>query len=330
MQSSIIAQSVTAFAIGPRASWAFVSGQTPSGTPDRGLCECRPGYRKAAPESISPVSSTTARIAKFAVTAATEPPKLADRRFRSTVAIGLTWREAVWCVVVGSVAMSIAIAFNGAPGAYLRGPFAVWIRSAFGSQFAKLPVICRMITALSWHATQTYTGSTALTVVLTAIRPSYSSMPNHLPASAGITSQRILSHFLFWIIQWPFLTILPHKLKSFFVFKAFATITTAVGTTIAYINIRRGPIFYAIVGGWVSVSRKIVTSARSLLNFMRSLGIFLAPITAISVGDYWVVKQRRVQVSGLYAPPRRLPPHFPATDIEGPTCIADLDCTLDF
>lgn len=351
----------------------------------------------------------------------------------------------MWCVIVGSVIMGFCIAFNGAPGAYLRVPFAVWIRSAFGFHFAKFPVVCRMITALFWHAILTYAGGTALTVMVSAIWPSYLDIPNHLPASAGITSQGLLSHFLFWLIELPLLTIPPHKLKWFFVFKAFITITAAVGTTIAvckmagtsgdiwdqqpnvsgstrawlivstltaqtgswstvgtnisdftryvkkprntfyqtvffpficffiailgiisasaskvlygeyiwdpvtlaskwtspggragafycglawmvaqmgvnisaniisasndlaslfpkYINIRRGALLATIVGGWVLVPWKIVTSAASLLNFMSSLGIFLAPIIAISIGDYWMVKQRRVQVSALYTP----------------------------
>ena len=136
--------------------------------------------------------------------------------------------------------MSFPIAFNGAPGAYLRVPFPVWIRSAFGFHGAKFPIICRMVTALFWHSIQTYTGSTALTVVLTAIWPSYTSIPNHLPASAGITSQGLLSHFLFWSIQLPFLLIKPHKLKWFFVAKAFLTITAAVGTTIAVCRMANG------------------------------------------------------------------------------------------
>lgn len=158
----------------------------------------------------------------------------------SVLAIGLTWREAVYCVIIGSVVMAFPIAFNGAPGAYLRIPFPVWIRSSFGYTGAKFPVVCRMITALFWHSIQTYSGSTALTVVLTAIWPSYSKLPNHLPASAGITSQGLLSHFLFWSIQLPFLLIKPHKLKWFFVLKAFVTITAAVGTTIAVCKMANG------------------------------------------------------------------------------------------
>jgi cytosine/uracil/thiamine/allantoin permease len=45
---------------------------------------------------------------------------------------------------------------------------------------------------------------------------------------------------------------------------------------------------------------KIVHSATSLLNFMASLGIFLAPIMAITIADYWIVKSRHIDVPSLY------------------------------
>ncbi|RDW58618.1 hypothetical protein BP6252_13094 [Coleophoma cylindrospora] len=366
----------------------------------------------------------------------------------SILAIGLTWREAVYCCIIGSCVMALPIAFNGAPGAYLRVPFPVWIRSSFGYQFSKFAIVCRMVTALFWHSIQTYTGSLALTVMIAAIWPSYLQMPNHLPVSAGITSQELLSHFLFWSIQLPFLLIRPHRLKWFFVLKAIITITAATGTTIAvcrmaggsgdiwqqkptvtgstrawlivstltsqtgswstvgtnisdftryvkdprtiyfqtlffpviciwigllgiisasaskivygeyiwdpltlasqwtspggragafycglawtiaqigvnvsanvisvsndmsslfpkYINLRRAAIIATIIGGWVMVPWKIITSAQSLLNFMTSLGIFLSPIIAISIGDYWIIKRRRVDVPSLYKPDGR-------------------------
>jgi NCS1 family nucleobase:cation symporter-1 len=77
-----------------------------------------------------------------------------------------------------------------------------------------------------------------------------------------------------------------------------------------YINLRRAAVIATIIGGWVMVPWKIITSAASLLNFMSSLGIFLAPIIAISIGDYWIVKQRRVDVPGLYRPHGRYRYHL--------------------
>lgn len=88
------------------------------------------------------------------------------------------------------------------------------------------------ITALFWHAIQTYTGSTAMTQMIRAIWPSYLNIPNHLPASAGITTQQMLSHFIFWSIQFPILLIAPHKLKWFFIFKAVVVLVVCTATVI--------------------------------------------------------------------------------------------------
>lgn len=98
----------------------------------------------------------------------------------------------------------------------------------------------------------------------------------------------------------------------------FAWITAQIGVTVSaniisasndlsslfpkYLNLRRSALLVSITAVWVMVPWKIVTSAESLLNFMSSLGIFLAPIIAISIADYWIVKKRRVNVPGLYQP----------------------------
>ncbi|KAF7194099.1 putative permease [Pseudocercospora fuligena] len=275
----------------------------------------------------------------------------------SIIAVGLTYREAIYSLILGLGIVSIPLVLNGAIGAHLHIPFPVAARSSFGFLFARFAVVTRMVTALFWHAIQTYTGSTALTQMLRAIWPSYLDIPNHLPASAGITSQQLLSHFLFWSIQFPILLIPPHKLRWFFVFKVIVTVTASTATVIAmtskaggtghiwdqeyrvhgaarswltlaammscaggwatmatnvpdftrylkspkgYINIRRGVVFAAIIGGWVMVPWKIISSAQSLLTFMTGLAIFLAPISAILACDYWLVKKRHIDVPSLY------------------------------
>lgn len=151
----------------------------------------------------------------------------------SIIAIGLTWREAVYSIILGLAVVAIPLVCNGAIGAHLHVPFPVAARSSFGFLFARFAVVTRMVTALFWHAIQTYTGSTAMTQIIRAIWPSYLNIPNHLPASAGLTSQQLLSHFIFWTIQFPILLIPPHKLKWFFVFKVVVTVTASVGTVIA-------------------------------------------------------------------------------------------------
>lgn len=68
-----------------------------------------------------------------------------------------------------------------------------------------------------------------------------------------------------------------------------------------HINIRRGQIICAIFS-WALVPWKILASAGSLLNFMSAYGIFLGPIAAIMVMDYWVVHARKYDSLALYQP----------------------------
>lgn len=361
----------------------------------------------------------------------------------SIIAVGLSWREAIYCLIIGYAIDAIPMVLNGAIGAHLHVSFPIIARSSFGFYQSRCAVVIRMITALFWHAIQTYTGSTALTQIIRAIWPSYLNIPNHIPASAGITTQELVSHFLFWSIQFPLLLIPPYKLRYFFVFKSVIVVVVGVATVIAmavkahgagaiweqptrvtgsakawlilssmssitgswatmgtnipdftrylqkpkgvywqalfmpfiasmlgifgiiatscsmvvygsyiwdpvqlasmwdgpsgrcgaffvglawavaqigtnisanviscsndmtnlcpkYINIRRGAIITTIIGGWVMVPWKIISSAESLLSFMSALAIFLAPISAIMAADYWIVKKRHVDVPQLY------------------------------
>ncbi|MCJ1482561.1 hypothetical protein MMC06_002727 [Schaereria dolodes] len=69
-----------------------------------------------------------------------------------------------------------------------------------------------------------------------------------------------------------------------------------------YINIKRGCIIAAIVGGWVIVPWKILSSAQTFLDFMGGYAVFLAPIAGIIASDYWLVKRQNIDVPALYDP----------------------------
>jgi len=151
----------------------------------------------------------------------------------SIIALGLTWREAVYCIIFGSICCTVPLVLNGVIGARLHVPFPVAMRSSFGWYFSRFAVVVRMVTALFWHAIQTYTGSTAMTQCIRAIFPSYLNIPNHIPASVGITTQQMVSHLIFWSVQFPILLTPPHKLKWFFIFKGVVVMTSSIGVVIA-------------------------------------------------------------------------------------------------
>lgn len=68
-----------------------------------------------------------------------------------------------------------------------------------------------------------------------------------------------------------------------------------------YFTIRRGQLLCAILS-WCLVPWKILESAESFLNFMSAYAIFLAPVAAIMLCDYWVVKGRKYDTLALYQP----------------------------
>ena len=69
-----------------------------------------------------------------------------------------------------------------------------------------------------------------------------------------------------------------------------------------WFNIRRGAILVAIVGGWALCPWIIISSAIKFLSFMSGYGMFMAPIAAILLSDYWIVKRRKYDVPALYDP----------------------------
>jgi nucleobase:cation symporter-1, NCS1 family len=68
-----------------------------------------------------------------------------------------------------------------------------------------------------------------------------------------------------------------------------------------FINIRRGQLLTAVFC-WALVPWKILKSAGSFLNFMSAYSIFLAPIAAIMLFDFYVVHKRKYDTVALYQP----------------------------
>lgn len=57
----------------------------------------------------------------------------------------------------------------------------------------------------------------------------YTDIPNHIPASVGITSSKMLAFFLFWLIHFGFCFFRPYQLKKFFWFKGFIVMPAVFG-----------------------------------------------------------------------------------------------------
>ncbi|CAK7205221.1 hypothetical protein SEUCBS139899_007988 [Sporothrix eucalyptigena] len=148
----------------------------------------------------------------------------------SILAVGLSWREAIPIMIVGTFCVAVPMVLNGAIGSKLHVPFSVITTSSFGYYLRYFCIISRSILAMFWLGIQGANGAQCITVMLTALAPSYANIPNHLPDNAGITTMGMCSYFLFWIIQLPLLLIHPTKLKPIFWVKLLGAPIAAIAT----------------------------------------------------------------------------------------------------
>jgi NCS1 family nucleobase:cation symporter-1 len=139
----------------------------------------------------------------------------------SMIAVGLSWKLAIAACVIGNTIMGIIITTNGRLGATLHTPFPVLARMPFGYYFSYFVVVSRCVLAIVWLGVQTTTGGQCMTVLLTAIWPSFANIPNHIPASEGITTGGMCGFVLYFLLQLPFLCIPYTKVQYFFAFKSF-------------------------------------------------------------------------------------------------------------
>lgn len=69
-----------------------------------------------------------------------------------------------------------------------------------------------------------------------------------------------------------------------------------------YINIQRGQILVALVGGWCMVPWKILASAATFLSFISGYAVVLGPFAGIMCSDYYIIKKQKLDVPALYDP----------------------------
>jgi len=137
------------------------------------------------------------------------------------VGIGLNWWQAILTIFLSQFISSIAMFFNSRCASVYHIGYPVVGRSVFGMYGAYYFVGVRAALAIIWFAVQTFVGSALLAVMLRAIfGESYTSIPNTLPADAGITSAGMVAFLIFWLVQFPFAFLRPYQLTKFFWFKA--------------------------------------------------------------------------------------------------------------
>lgn len=112
---------------------------------------------------------------------------------------GMSPWQAVLTVLCGNAIVLVPMLLIGHAGAKHGIPYAVLVRSSFGTQGAKLPALLRAVVACGWYGIQTWLGGSAIYVLLNILTG------NALHGGAlpflDISPGQLACFLLFWALQ---------------------------------------------------------------------------------------------------------------------------------
>ncbi|RDW80774.1 permease [Coleophoma crateriformis] len=141
----------------------------------------------------------------------------------SLVALGLLWWEALLAAAIACMFCGTCLVLNSrGPSVYHVG-FPVYLRIGAGLYGSLWFVFIRGIVAVFFFGTQSYYAAQMVNVMLRCIfSTSWTHRPNHLPQSAGVTSNILGCFFIFWFAQLGFMFIHPRNSRILYTVKSIA------------------------------------------------------------------------------------------------------------
>ncbi|KAH8893552.1 hypothetical protein GQ53DRAFT_644772 [Thozetella sp. PMI_491] len=148
----------------------------------------------------------------------------------SMVASGLLWWQAIVACAIAHFIAGVLTVINCRSGSTYHAAFPVVIRATFGIWGSLWPVFSRSILDLVWYGIQSTFGAAFLDVAFMCIfGNSWTNLPNHLPASASITTRGMVAYFLYWLLQLLTTFYRPHELKVVYYAKAVLMPVNIIG-----------------------------------------------------------------------------------------------------
>ncbi|PCH35340.1 hypothetical protein WOLCODRAFT_145775 [Wolfiporia cocos MD-104 SS10] len=135
----------------------------------------------------------------------------------SLVSSGLTWWQAVVCIIFGDILAAIFVTLNSTSGAFYHIGYPAITRIVFGMNGSYFALANRILLSMVWFAVQAWNGGLCVEVCLRAVFPHHiDNIPNPFPESTGMNGAEFMCYVLFMLICAPLTYIRPHKLNTFF------------------------------------------------------------------------------------------------------------------
>ncbi|KAF9878854.1 ncs1 nucleoside transporter family protein [Colletotrichum karsti] len=133
------------------------------------------------------------------------------------IPLGLTWWQALICIVLGNLIATGVVIINSLPGSYYHLGFPVYSRAVWGMWGSQFVIWNRIFLSLVWYGFTAWVGGECIYLILLSWDPRLEShVPNTMPTDTGMTTAQFVSYILFCVISLPVLWIRPHRLEKFF------------------------------------------------------------------------------------------------------------------
>ncbi|SMY28631.1 unnamed protein product [Zymoseptoria tritici ST99CH_1A5] len=138
----------------------------------------------------------------------------------SLIATGMTWQQTFIASVLGCFISALMVMAMARPGVQYHLGFPVLCRSVMGMWGAFFFIFIRGVVCIIWFGVQTFYAANLLSVAFRCMfGASWSSFPNTLSPSSGLTSAQLLCFFLVWMIQLPLVFVHPKKIHYLYTIK---------------------------------------------------------------------------------------------------------------
>jgi NCS1 family nucleobase:cation symporter-1 len=111
------------------------------------------------------------------------------------VAAGMSWRQALFTILLGNTIVLAPILLNSHPGTKYGIPFPVFARAAYGTVGSNLPALMRAVVACGWFGIQAWIGGEAIHTLFSALFPGWPGLLG--PGFGGHSTTEWLSFLLF-------------------------------------------------------------------------------------------------------------------------------------
>lgn len=115
--------------------------------------------------------------------------------------LGLSVGQVFSAIMAASIILSAVMVLNGHAGSKYGLPFAMLIRSSFGTKGALIPGVLRgVIAAIMWFGFQTYAGSQALSILIAKIWPQFLTLGGNWNF-LGLSLPSLIAFIVFWLFN---------------------------------------------------------------------------------------------------------------------------------